>query len=43
MLDVCLWFGYGGVGGVFGELVVAWTWVWRVGWCDVCVNCGMSV
>ena len=31
VLDVCLCFGCGGVGGVRGEWVVAWTWVWRAG------------
>ena len=29
VLDVCLYFGCGGVGGVGGEWVGAWT---RVGW-----------
>ena len=31
MLDVCLCLGYGGVGGVGGELIRAWTNVWRGG------------
>ena len=40
MLDVCLCFGFGSVGGVCGELVNGvWTRVWRSGWCYVCVSC----
>ena len=31
VLDVCLLFGCGGVGNVGGELVEAWTRVWRGG------------
>ena len=46
MLDMCLGFGYGGVGGVSGE------WIGgldrgsgAVGWCYACVGCeyGLSV
>ena len=31
VLDVCLCFSFGGVGGVGGEWVGAWTRVWRSG------------
>ena len=48
VLDVCLCLGCGGVGGEGGvgkEWVVAWTRVWRGGWCYVGVRCesGLSV
>ena len=39
VLDVCLCFGCGGVGGVGMEWVGVWTRVWT-GWCYVCVSCG---
>ena len=40
VLDVCLCFGCGVIGGEW-----AWTRVWRGGWCYVCVSCesGFSV
>ena len=43
VLDV--YFGSGCVGGVVREWVGAWTRVWRLGWCYVCVRCdpGFSV
>ena len=42
VFDVYLRLGCGSVGG---EWVGAWTRVWRVGWCYVCVRCksGFSV
>ena len=42
VLDMCLCFGCGGVGG---EWVGAWTRVGSGGWCYVCVRCesGLSV
>ena len=31
VLDVCVCLHCGGVGGIGGEWVGAWTWVWRAG------------
>ena len=39
VLGVCLCLGCSGVGGIGGEWVGDLTWVWRVGWCYVCVSC----
>ena len=42
VLDVCLCFGCGGVGGVCGKWVGAWIRVWRGGvvlcLCELCVR-----
>ena len=45
VLDMCLCFGFSGVGGVGGEWVGHWTRVGSGGWCYVCVGCvsGFSV